>query len=186
MDRFYGIALVFISSGEMLLGQEFGLCKYTPMDPLGPLTILAMASSKIVAIAPPCATPGHPDRPPPIHTAATISLVSGFQNARCTPNPRVPLMVPSKLPLPSCPVSCAIPTSIHPLSYTFLFPGPSRLNDCFRNDCTISSLSMSWPRDSRISSSSCDPGMGNPKGAAKLRAANPVVMPRARTPPYQM
>jgi hypothetical protein len=53
-----------------------------PMETSGPAIILAIQSSKIVAIAPPCASPGHPLNAPPIQTTATNSLVSAFQNAR--------------------------------------------------------------------------------------------------------
>src|SRR6478735_10000212 len=64
-----------------------------PIDASGPATILDMQSSKIVAMPPPCAIIGHPLIALPIHTAATNSLVSAFQNARCTPRPLLPASV---------------------------------------------------------------------------------------------
>jgi hypothetical protein len=163
------------------------------MAPLGPLTIRAMVSSNMVAIAPPCMTPGHPDNPPPIHTTATISLVSAFQNALCTPKPRVPLKAPNMPVLASPSWSFVESTSTSTQPFTLDLPplpapdiGASvcRLKLCFRRVLTMSKRSISWPRDSTMSLSSGEPGEGRPSGAANWRAPRPVVIPNARTPPY--
>lgn len=126
---FRGVSWCLSRKSSRVQGKQL---EHIPISPPGPLIILAMTSSNTVAIAPPCATPGHPLSPPPIHTTATISLVSAFQNALCTPNPLVPLRAPnipffsffSALPSLSGPAPNSKSTSAHPLYADIFLPPP--------------------------------------------------------------